>query len=139
MEWAFYVTVVYKIDFILWHEKEELRKNQWNSYKVTAKNSIEHIGPQNPRDKRDKVCIEQLDKMGNLVLVTRSINSEYGDQPYKVKRARFIDKKTKGSYDSLKSDLIYSNDTWSDDLAKTHQEKILEVLGRYFDKTKIDD
>ncbi|MCG9792122.1 DUF262 domain-containing protein [Flavobacterium algicola] len=129
----------YKIDFILWHEKEELRKTQWNSYKVTAKNSIEHIGPQNPRDKRDKVCVEQLDKIGNLVLVTRSINSEYGDQPYKVKRARFIDKKNKGSYDSLKSDLIYGNDTWNDGLAKKHQEKILEVLEKYFDKTKIED
>lgn len=128
----------YKIDFILWHEKDELRKPQWNSYKVTAKNSIEHIGPQNPRDKRDKVCIKQLDKMGNLVLVTRSINSEYGDQPYKVKRARFNDKKNKGSYDSLKSDLIYTNDNWNDDLAEKHQEKILQVLERYFDKTKIE-
>ena len=127
----------YKIDFILWHEKDELRKPQWNGYKVTAKNSIEHIGPQNPRDKRDKVCSNQLDKMGNLVLVTRSINSEYGDQPYKVKRARFIDKKNKGSYDSLKSDLIYSNDGWNDDLAERHQNKIFEVIGRYFEKTKI--
>lgn len=128
----------YKIDFILWHEKDELRKPQWNSYKVTAKNSIEHIGPQNPRDKRDKVCIKQLDKMGNLVLVTRSINSEYGDQPYKVKRARFNDKKNKGSYDSLKSDLIYANETWNDELAERHQEKILQVLERYFDNTKIE-
>jgi len=127
----------YKIDFILWHEKDELRNPQWNGYKVTAKNSIEHIGPQNPRDKRDKVCSNQLDKMGNLVLVTRSINSEYGDQPYKVKRARFIDKKNKGSYDSLKSDLIYSNDGWNDDLAERHQNKIFEVIGRYFEKTKI--
>jgi uncharacterized protein with ParB-like and HNH nuclease domain len=128
----------YKIDFILWHEKDELRKPQWNNYKVTAKNSIEHIGPQNPRDKRDKVCVNQLDKMGNLVLVTRSINSEYGDQPYKVKRARFTDKKNKGSYDSLKSDLIYSSDGWNDDLAERHQNKILEVLANYFEKTKIE-
>jgi hypothetical protein len=128
----------YKIDFILWHEKDELRKPQWNGYKVTAKNSIEHIGPQNPRDKRDKVCIKQLDKMGNLVLVTRSINSEYGDQPYRVKQARFLDKKNKGSYDSLKSDLIYTNESWNDDLAERHQEKILEILERYFNKTKIE-
>ncbi|MGU9939136.1 DUF262 domain-containing HNH endonuclease family protein [Empedobacter brevis] len=127
----------YKIDFVLWHERDELRKPEWNSYKVMAKNSIEHIGPQNPRDKRDKVCIQQLDKIGNLVLVTRSINSEYGDQPYKVKRAKFMHKKNNGSYDSLKSDLIYENNIWNDDLAKQHQEKILELLERYFNKTKI--
>jgi len=128
----------YKIDFILWHERDELRKPNWNNYKGTAKNSIEHIGPQNPRDIRDKVCIKQLDKMGNLVLVTRSINSEYGDQPYKVKRARFIDKKNKGSYDSLKSDLIYGNEFWNDELAEKHQEKIMELLERYFKKTKFE-
>lgn len=129
----------YKIDFILWHARDELRKPQWNNYKVTAKNSIEHIGPQGPRDKRDKVCNDYLHKMGNLVLVTRSINSEYGDQPYKVKRARFIDKINKGSYDSLKSDLIYSNDKWNDDVAERHQKKILEIIERYFNKTEIED
>lgn len=129
----------YKIDFILWHERGELQKPQWNTYKVSAKNSIEHIGPQNPRDIRDKVCSDYLDKIGNLVLVTRSINSEYSDQPYKVKRARFIDKKNKGSYDSLKSDLIYSIESWNDDLAESHQENILEIMKRYFIKTKIED
>lgn len=128
----------YKIDFILWHERDELGKQEWNNYKVTAKNSIEHIGPQNPRDKRDKVCIEQLNRMGNLVLVTRSINSEYGDQPYKVKQARFIDKKKKGYFDSLKSDLIYGNEIWNDKLAEQHQERILEILKMYFYKTKND-
>ena len=127
----------YKIDFILWHEREVLNKSQWNNYKVTAKNSIEHIGPQNPRDKRDKVCNTFLDRLGNLVLVTRSINSEYGDQPYKVKQARFIDKRTKGFYDSLKSDLIYSNEFWNDELAKWHQEKIFKIIDNYFTKTKV--
>lgn len=127
----------YKIDFILWHEKDVLSKTEWNNYKVTAKNSVEHIGPQNPQDKRDKVCIKQLDNMGNLVLVTRSINSEYGDQSYKVKRARFLDKKNKGSYDSLKSDIIYTNESWNDDLAEKHQEYILKIIENYFIKTKI--
>lgn len=128
----------YKIDFILWYERSEIGKSEWNSYKVTAKNSIEHIGPQNPRDKRDKACLKQLDRIGNLVLVTRSVNSEYGDQPYKVKQARFIDKKNKGYFDSLKSDLIYANETWNDKLAESHQEKILEILETYFSKTKIE-
>ncbi len=129
----------YKIDFILWHERDVLDKPQWNGYKVTAKNSIEHIGPQNPRDKRDKVCMDYLNKMGNLVLVTRSINSEYGDQPYKVKRAKFIDKKNKGSYDSLKSDLIFNNEAWNDDLAESHQKEITEIIEEYFNKTKIEN
>jgi uncharacterized protein with ParB-like and HNH nuclease domain len=126
----------YKLDFILWHERKLLNKPDWEKYKITAKNSIEHIAPQNPRDKRDKVCTKLLDNMGNLVLVTRSINSEYGDKPFKVKRAKFLNKKNKGAYDSLKSDLIYNNVVWNDVKAEEHQKEMIEIVEKYFSKTK---
>ncbi|WP_452600880.1 DUF262 domain-containing protein [Pontimicrobium sp. MEBiC06410] len=123
----------YKIEFILWYYRGQLDKeDEWSNYKMTARNSIEHIGPQNPRDPRDKVCIETLDTMGNLVLVTRSINSEYSDKAYGVKRSMFENKKAKGSIDSLKSDLIYNEDIWNDEKAKEHFEKIIVLLNDYF-------
>ncbi|GLB52513.1 hypothetical protein NBRC110019_15530 [Neptunitalea chrysea] len=123
----------YKIEFILWYYRGQLDKeDDWGNYKMTARNSIEHIGPQNPRDPRDKVCTESLDTMGNLVLVTRSINSEYSDKAYGVKRSMFENKKAKGSIDSLKSDLIYNEDIWNDEKAKEHFEKIMVLLNDYF-------
>jgi hypothetical protein len=88
----------YKIEFVLWYYRNKLGKAEtWKDYKMTARNSIEHIGPQNPRAPEDKVCTEMLDTMGNLVLVTRSINSEYSDKAYGVKKSMFLDKKSKGS------------------------------------------
>lgn len=129
----------YKIEFVLWYFRDQLDKKEvWGEYKITARNSIEHIGPQNPRDPRDKVCIETLDTMGNLVLVTRSINSEYSDKAYGVKRSMFENKKAKGSIDSLKSDLVYNEDDWNDEKAEEHFEKIMRLLNDYFDEHNLN-
>lgn len=125
----------YKIEFVLWYYRNSLEKDaEWKSYKMTARNSIEHIGPQNPRDKSDKVCVEMLDSMGNLVLVTRGINSEYSDKAYSIKKSMFENKKIKGSIDSLKSDIIYSEANWNDDKAKEHHQFIIELLEKYFNE-----
>lgn len=126
----------YKMEFALWHERAILGKEQeWNDYKMTARNSVEHISPQNPRDPKDKLCTTQLHHFGNLVLVTRSINSEYSDLPYNEKKAKFETKRKKGSFDSLKSDIIYVNSNWSDSKAFEHQNKMINILKSYFEKT----
>ncbi|MFY8188049.1 MAG: DUF262 domain-containing protein [Flavobacterium sp.] len=128
----------YKIEFVLWYYRNKLGKAEsWKDYKMTARNSIEHIGPQNPRAPEDKVCTEMLDTMGNLVLVTRSINSEYSDKAFGVKKSMFLDKKSKGSIDSLKSDLIYEEKYWNDRMAKKHFERIEELLNMYFQEHKL--
>ncbi|MCS4435338.1 DUF262 domain-containing protein [Aquiflexum gelatinilyticum] len=129
----------YKIEFVLWYYRNKLGKAEaWKDYKMTARNSIEHIGPQNPRSSQDKVCDEMLDTMGNLVLVTRSINSEYSDKAFGVKKSMFLDKKSKGSIDSLKSDLIYEHQNWNDKLAQKHFEKIMQLLNTYFEEHKLN-
>lgn len=123
----------YKIEFVLWYYRSRLGKDaEWKGYRMTARNSVEHIGPQNPRDINDKVCEEMLDTMGNLVLVTRSINSEYSDKGYRIKKSIFDNKKTKGSIDSLKSDIIYKEENWNDDKAKKHHQFTIELLKKYF-------
>jgi hypothetical protein len=125
----------YKIEFVLWFYRNSLGKDaEWKDYKMTARNSIEHIGPQNPRDKNDKVCVEMLDSMGNLVLVTRGINSEYSDKAYSIKKSMFENKKTKGSIDSLKSDIIYEEKNWNDEKAKEHHQFVIELLEKYFNE-----
>lgn len=128
----------YKIEFVLWYYRNKLGKAEsWKDYKMTSRNSIEHIGPQNPRAPEDKVCTKMLDTMGNLVLVTRSINSEYSDKAFGVKKSMFLDKKSKGSIDSLKSDLIYEEKYWNDRMAKKHFDKIEELLNMYFQEHKL--
>ncbi|OQP56811.1 hypothetical protein A3860_09510 [Niastella vici] len=127
----------YKLEFVLWHERVKFNKSEeWKEYRITAKNSVEHISPQSPRNSKDKLCDTQLHNFGNLALVTRSINSEYSDFPYGVKKAKFEDKKSKGTFDSLKSDIIYQYPIWNDKLALNHQSEMINLLQEYFEKTK---
>ena len=129
----------YKIEFVLWYYRNKLGKAEsWKDYKMTARNSIEHISPQSLRNSLDNPCPKMIDTLGNLVLVTRSINSEYSDKAFSIKKSMFLEKKRKGSIDSLKSDLIYEYDNWDDELAKKHFEKIMELLILYFQEHKIN-
>lgn len=120
----------YKLDFVLWYLLKDHKGDKWKSYRMTAKNSVEHISPQTAR-REDAYAInhDNLNDFGNLVLVSRGINSEYGNNIYRVKRENFI---AKEKFDSLKSALIFENDIWSDDLCEKHKAYIKTLLNRYF-------
>jgi uncharacterized protein with ParB-like and HNH nuclease domain len=124
----------YKLEFILWYQMKDKMGNRWKNFRMTAKNSVEHISPQNPtKFDSNKVSKDILDSFGNLSLVSRSINSEYSNKPYTEKRARFIEKNREIA-DSLKMDIIYKNETWNDDLADAHQQEMINVFSTYFDQ-----
>lgn len=125
----------YKLEFVLWFQNEGKRKTDaaWGSFRLTAKNSVEHISPQTPSQHDDnRVSGDMLDCFGNLALVSRSINSEYGNLPFNEKQQRFLSK-NKQRLDSLKMALIYGHKTWSDDKARQHQAEMIEYLSKYID------
>jgi len=64
---------------------------------------------------------------GNLALVSRSINSEYGNMPFNEKRERFHNR-NKDRVDSLKMALIYGHETWNESLAKQHQDAMIALI-----------
>lgn len=124
----------YKLEFILW-EKFALKKDErWKNFKMTAKNSVEHISPQSKKETDTNTVSEKmLNNFGNLSLVSRSINSEYSNLPFNEKRQRFINN-NRVKLDSLKMDLIYENDKWGDKLAKKHQEEMINLINEYLNK-----
>jgi hypothetical protein len=71
-----------------------------------------------------------LNHFGNLSLVSRSINSEYSNLPFNEKRQRFINN-NRIKLDSLKMDLIYCNDSWSDIKAMEHQNEMINITNEY--------
>ncbi len=71
---------------------------------------------------------------GNLALVSRSVNSEFGNRPYREKRERFRTN-NKARLDSLKMDLIYDHSTWGDAQALAHQNAMIECMDRYCNTT----
>jgi len=125
----------YKLEFILWFLLKDSKDVRWKEFKFTAKNSVEHISPQTPKEE-DTNRVENIDTLnsfGNLSLVSRSINSEYSNLPYNEKRQRFINKNKK-KLDSLKMALIYKNEEWNDSLALEHQKNVLSYMERYFNQ-----
>lgn len=121
----------YKTEYILWKNRKELKCEHWQDYRMTAKNSVEHISPQNPKPEEINIVFSyedppatiqtKKDDFGNLVLLSPGMNSEYSNKTYNVKRAEFRDKKR---LDSLKSDLIFQNDNWNWDLCEIHRNEI---------------
>lgn len=120
----------YKLEFVLWFKKA--RDNEgWRNFRLTAKNSVEHISPQTPSQHDDnRVTVATLNGFGNLALVSRSINSEYGNLPFNEKRQRFMNK-NKQRLDSLKMALIYELEKWNDDRARQHQKEMINYLDCY--------
>ncbi len=119
----------YKLEFVLWFQRKR-EKEGWKKFRLTAKSSVEHISPQTPTERDSNKVDQALDCLGNLALVSRSLNSEYGNLPYNEKRQRFLNG-NKNQIDSLKMDLIYENKQWGDQQAFIHQNEIIECLDLY--------
>ena len=121
----------YKLEFVLWDMKRNDRKDaRWQSFRLTAKNSVEHISPQLPQDIDTNTVSYMLNRFGNLALVSRSINSEYGNKPFVEKCVHFRTKNAR-RLDSLKMALIYQNEKWNDDIALEHEKEMIDLLERY--------
>lgn len=120
----------YKLEFVLWFQKHR-QTERWRKFRLTAKSSVEHISPQTPTERDDNRVDKELDYFGNLALVSRSLNSEYGNLPFNEKRQRFINN-NKSRLDSLKMDLIYENAQWNDKIANSHKKKMIRYLSVYW-------
>lgn len=124
----------YKLEFVLWYcKRKSIQDKRWNEFRMTAKNSIEHISPQTQQSvDKDTVSKDVLDTFGNLSLVSRSINSEYGNKPFNEKRQHFWNNNAI-KLDSLKMYIIYENKHWNDTLAQEHQEEMIDLLQAYME------
>ena len=80
-------------------------------------------------------CGSAAARIGNLALVSRSINSEYSNLPYNEKRQRFLNKRAlEKRSDSLKMDLIYSSNEWGDARAAEHQAAMQATMQRHYQR-----
>jgi hypothetical protein len=119
----------YKIEYILWF----LDKNRSNEFYFRAKNSVEHISPQtrNENYKKDNLVSDNyLHSFGNLALVSRERNSEFGNKPFEVKQIDFKTKKDDIS-NNLKMSLIYANENWGDEKCQEHLKDIKMKICQY--------
>ncbi len=130
-----------KLEYLLWKQLDQLESElnseqleKFRLYRITSKNSVEHIHPQN----NSKLESEHLHHFGNLVLLSPGENSSYSDKPESVKRAEFM---KKDRYDSLKSKLIFEQmgdgGDWTEEKIKSHFSKIKSILNKHYDDKKL--
>ena len=118
----------YKLEYLLWKNWEKREVPEFKRYRITSKNSIEHVFPQNEENNKE---IEKsiLDCFGNLALLSVGQNSSYSNQSIVKKRDDFNNKST---YDSLKLAKIYSNDYWNLEQIEQHQEEMIKLFENHY-------
>ncbi|WP_163379446.1 DUF262 domain-containing protein [Cyclobacterium sp. SYSU L10401] len=131
----------YKLEYLLWKERSLFNADKWEGYRMTAKNSVEHISAQKPKlEELNRLTEDGLsneenkrrtDDFGNLVLLTSSMNSEYSHKIFNVKRQEFLSKRR---LDSLKSDLIFRNENWNWEKCKKHRDEMVDLFKKHLSK-----
>lgn len=119
-----------KLEYILWKNWEFQKDYKFHKYRITSKNSVEHIYPQNPEFEKSMEK-KYRDDFGNLVLLSVTQNSEYSRKPVNVKREEF---KNKTSYDTLKSYHIFNSyiDDWTETTIELHREEMIDFFTAHY-------
>lgn len=110
-----------RLDYILW------RKDKSVEFKFTARNSVEHYYPQNPRNGK---APDNVDHFGNLCLITHSQNSSLSDKMPSEKKAGY----DVGRYPSLslkqREMFKYDEKKWNEGSIIEHGNAMIKLLNQ---------
>lgn len=122
-----------KLEYLLWKSGDKSHDTKLKNYRITSKNSVEHVHPQNHRYDLE-LGINDLNAFGNLVLLSPGENSSYSNKPVGSKLSEFGEKP---NYDSLKlleiSRIYRKRNQWDTSEIEEHQEQMIAVLGSHYD------
>lgn len=125
-----------RLDYLLYYNIEEQKKliekenldfeyNQFNinDFEFSFRSSVEHYAPQNPKN-NDKP-IANIDKFGNLCLISASKNSELSNYNPIAKKQHY---KSSKSIESLKQRIMMCYKNWNETTVDQHQENMVALL-----------
>lgn len=125
----------YKLEYILWKKWDNRDEPTFKRFRITSKNSVEHVFPQNEeyKTKLDDLNDETdwLNCFGNLALLSVGQNSSYSNQDVDKKR---IDFNRKDVFESLKLAKMYANPNWNSNEIKQHQEEMILLLQNHYEQ-----
>ena len=126
------------VDYVLWKNREELKKDydiEFKDFKFAYRRSIEHWFPQHPNsDERvERIDDQFLHSFGNLCIITDSQNSKFGNL---VPSAKY--KQWEGIFDrqSLKLQIMASiteKTKWESDQIKGLEKEILPMVKKFIE------
>ena len=138
----------WRLDYELWENRNDSEgwlkdnlslKDVVNRYVFRANRSIEHLHPQTPTDDKSEVWDkEDLDRFGNLAMISASFNSLQSNESAGVKMERIHHQIETSQLQSLKMLhmwMIYRNgEKWTVDKAKTHEDAMYPYIERLYTK-----
>lgn len=124
-----------KLEYILW-KNWGIKDPRFDNYRITSKNSIEHISPQHP-EFGETLDDDDLNSFGNLALLNVSQNSSYSNQYVSKKK---IDFDNKNVFDSLKLYFVYTANTtglWGPKEIEDHEADMIRRIENHYNNTSI--
>lgn len=107
------------LDFLIWDKQND------DHFKFTFRSSVEHYYPQRPLDGLDILAQKDVDKFGNLCLISNNTNSRLWNLPPEGKKTFFL--KT-NAYESLKQKLMLKEHQWTLLEIEKHGKEMKEKL-----------
>jgi uncharacterized protein with ParB-like and HNH nuclease domain len=121
----------YKLEYLLWKNWNDKTNEKFKRYRITSKNSVEHVFAQN-EEHNNTIEKNILDSFGNLALLSVGQNSSYSNLSFVKKKDDFTNKQT---YDSLKLAKIYANPNWNTNEIKEHQEEMISIIEAHYNSS----
>jgi len=126
-----------KLEYVLWKNWDDKSNPKFSGYRITSKNSVEHVFPQNEENQKKIDEKISLHSFGNLGLLNVGQNSSYSNQDVKKKK---VDFNNKPIFDSLKLAKLYNSKGFDnaetadqkEKLIKEHQEEMIDILKRHY-------
>ena len=92
------------LDFLIWQEQND------DNFKFTFRSSVEHYYPQRPLDGLEQLQQTDVDKFGNLCLISNNTNSRLWNLPPDGKKSYFLNT---NAYESLKQKIMLREEKWT--------------------------
>lgn len=110
------------LDYLLW------KRDKRDDFVFEFRNSVEHWYPQNPSDDTF-VRWGEVDRLGNLCLVQRNVNSKFSNLNPLAKKATFQEMISGGSLKLREmARLTTGVDDWKGGACQRHEEEMLQLL-----------
>ncbi len=107
------------LDFLLWQEQHD------DNFKFTFRSSVEHYYPQNPLEGLEPLGQTNVDKFGNLCLISNNTNSRLWNLPPDGKKSYFLNTNT---YESLKQKIMLREPKWTLTEIEKHGKEMTDKL-----------
>ena len=111
-------------------------KKQKVSWDQVNQETIEHVYPQTPQENWPDFASEDakncLHNLGNLLLLSRKMNSSLKNKSFAVKKEKF----SEDSYSAIK---VSKNDCWTPQTVKAHEEQLLAFLVKRWELADVGD